>query len=166
MRPYLTLLSFSLLSLSACAQQPTEHIAAEERWQSEANQNVEQSNAETVEPQDSDISDLKDQREELAKTVRGRLSTAASDAEHCALLEYGHRPCGGPQSYLPYSTEEMSAEEREQLLLDTERFNKLDQQVKAEEGMMSTCEVLPKPELELIDGECTTTGRSSPQFAN
>lgn len=165
MRPYLTLLSIPLLTLSACAQQPTEHIAAEERYQSEVNQQMQQSSAESVEPLDSDISDLRTQREELAQAIRGRLTTAASDISHCALLAYGHRPCGGPQSYLPYSTEEMSASEREQLLLDTDRYNKLDRQIKAEDGMVSTCEIIPKPQLELIDGECTTTGRSSPQYS-
>ncbi|MGX5913540.1 hypothetical protein ACR0ST_02225 [Aliidiomarina sp. Khilg15.8] len=165
MRPYLTLLSIPLLGLAACAPQPTEHIAAEERWQNEASQKLEQGTAESVEPQDSDISDLETQREDLAKSIQGRLTTAANDIAHCALLEYGHRPCGGPQSYLPYSTQEMSAEERKQLLLDTERYNKLVQQINAKKGMMGTCEVLPKPQLELIDGECTTTGRSSPQFS-
>jgi hypothetical protein len=166
MRSYLMLLSIPMLTLSACAQEPTEHIAADERWQSEANQKLEQSNAESFDAAPVEVGDMKAEREALAKSIRGRLNTAANDVAHCTLLEYGSRPCGGPQSYLPYSTQEMSAEQREQLLLDTERYNKLDQQINAKEGMMSTCEILPKPQLELIDGECTTIGRSSPQYSN
>lgn len=101
--------------------------------------------------------DLEQQRQALAGEIKNQLSLSASNIEHCALLAYGHKPCGGPEQYLPYSTENMTEEEHKELLLKVENFNALDRRIKEEQGIVSDCALVPEPQLVLQEGQCAVT---------
>lgn len=77
---------------------------------------------------------------------------SASDVKACKLLEIGEKACGGPEQHLVYSTETVS--DQEQLLSLVREYNRLSRQRK--EGQYSTCEFIPRPRLELVDGVCET----------
>ncbi|WP_126803062.1 hypothetical protein [Aliidiomarina minuta] len=98
--------------------------------------------------------DLDQQREDLAREIRDQLPLEANSVEHCALLAFGHKPCGGPQQYLPYSTQGMTEDEHNELLLKTRRYNSLDRQIKEDRGIVSDCAIVPEPELILQEGQC------------
>src|SRR5690554_1558639 len=77
----------------------------------------------------------------LLRAIRSEVGLpTASNLEHCKLVGLGHRPCGGPDRFLLYSTETTN----ESLLLGlVERYNNMVRQRVNESGMMGTCEVLP-----------------------
>jgi hypothetical protein len=76
---------------------------------------------------------------------------AATNPGSCAVVAIGHRPCGGPRLYRAYSKEEADSASLASLV---DAFNRLDQQRNEEQGLISTCEALPRPRVELVDGRC------------
>jgi len=90
--------------------------------------------------------------EELARLINEEVGQAsADDFSQCRSLAFGSKPCGGPWSYLVYSTSE-SDEER---LIDlVNNYNDLEEQVNEAEGRASDCEFISKPELDFENGRC------------
>lgn len=75
----------------------------------------------------------------------------ASDAGFCRKVPLGHRPCGGPESYLIYSAEGLD----EPLLLKlVAQYQALRQAEHEASGMMSTCEMIPEPGVQWVGGYC------------
>ncbi|MDV6327344.1 hypothetical protein Q5L94_04685 [Idiomarina sp. Sol25] len=77
--------------------------------------------------------------------------TDASNVESCKLLKVGHKSCGGPELYLVYSSENV---ENEAQLLDLVRRYNSQSKSWSSEGKMSNCQFIPRPEVELVGGQC------------
>lgn len=75
----------------------------------------------------------------------------ASNASFCRKVPLGHRPCGGPESYLVYSAEGI---DEPKLLALVAQYGSLRQAEHQASGMMSTCEVIPEPGIDWADGVC------------
>lgn len=75
----------------------------------------------------------------------------ASSREQCRVAGIGHRPCGGPERYLLYSTQ---TTDEVKLLPMLQRYNALVRQRVQEEGRVGTCEVLPEPGVIVRGGVC------------
>lgn len=117
-----------------------------------------------------DISDLGDasdpqtvrtheqEHAELQQTLREYLQRTRADNENqCAMLPYGHKPCGGPETYMVYSQKDMSDSDIEQLEQRVARYNQLDAFLKTSSGMMSNCQVTPEPEIRFENGRCVAS---------
>lgn len=78
-------------------------------------------------------------------------SPHATKASSCKIIAVGHRPCGGPERYLIYSTEKT---DEAALLEQVEQYNELSKKFNQNEELYSTCEVIPKPNATLINGFC------------
>ncbi|RUO74442.1 hypothetical protein CWI80_03630 [Pseudidiomarina sediminum] len=89
---------------------------------------------------------------ELDQQIRSMVGMAyAEDFAQCRLAEVGHRPCGGPQYFIAYST--ASVDEKTLLsLIDEHR--QLQQDYQQKHGVVGTCEVLQRPSLAYVDGRC------------
>lgn len=148
MKILLPLVCVASFSLSACASTTDEEAyMADDNWQKPASQN-EAARSASVE------NNLEQQRQDLARDIRDQLPLHADSVKHCALLAFGHKPCGGPEQYLPYSTQGMTEKEHNELLLKTRNYNSLDRQIKEDRGMISDCRIVPKPQLILQEGRC------------
>lgn len=84
-----------------------------------------------------------------------------TESAQCRTLPVGAVPCGGPESYLPYSTAGT----------DEKALRALGEQYKAERqaankagGMMSICRHLPDPGAVCVSGRCQL-GAASPSVA-
>ena len=84
-----------------------------------------------------------------------------TESGQCRTLPVGAVPCGGPESYLPYSTAGT----------DEKALRALGEQYKAERqaankagGMMSICRHLPDPGAVCVSGSCQL-GASAPAVA-
>ncbi len=72
----------------------------------------------------------------------------------CKLAAIGAKACGGPSSYLVYSTE---ASNEETLLTLVTRYNQLSHERNIREALISNCAVVLPPEVTLKDGICVIT---------
>jgi hypothetical protein len=77
---------------------------------------------------------------------------SASQLSQCKLIAFGAKPCGGPWSYLVYST----ANTNESRLLElVSEFNQLEEKMNEELGIASLCNLTTKPTVGLAGGVCT-----------
>jgi hypothetical protein len=84
----------------------------------------------------------------------------ASRLEQCALVAVGQRPCGGPRQYLAYSLVQTDSAELASLV---EIYDRLDRERNERQGLVSTCQVLARPEVGLEEGRCVTGAVVSPR---
>lgn len=77
---------------------------------------------------------------------------AADDAAQCKMIGVGHKPCGGPAFYLPYSTRDVDERQLVQLIT---AYNQLAMQHNQQSGMISDCAIVPIPQVNYVDGFCT-----------
>lgn len=95
---------------------------------------------------------------ESLQTARAEIDRAigeapATNVSQCALAALGQRPCGGPRLYMAYSLAETDSASLRSLI---EVYDRLDRQRNAEQGLVSTCEVLARPTVALEGGRCVT----------
>jgi len=90
--------------------------------------------------------------EELRRMIEQEIGVpAANDASQCKLIPFGSKPCGGPWSYLVYSTLKTDDARLKQLVSD---FNQLQRQINEESKTLSDCAIAPQPKLEFANGVC------------
>jgi hypothetical protein len=84
--------------------------------------------------------------------IRAMVGTpsCSSDAQ-CHTLPLGHRACGGPESYLPWSSNKTSQAELQTL---GERYKEERTAADAASGMVSTCRFMPDPGAVCRAGAC------------
>jgi hypothetical protein len=76
---------------------------------------------------------------------------ACSDSGTCALIAFGSKPCGGPWTYLIYSTANVDP----RVLADkVEQYNELEDRYNHKYPVYSDCMVAPVPRLTCVDGVC------------
>lgn len=80
----------------------------------------------------------------------------ASDVESCRALPFGAKPCGGPWSYLIFSTEVTDSTAVAALV---DEYNDLEDRLNREEGRVSDCRFVERPSLILEDGQCVAGER-------
>jgi hypothetical protein len=91
--------------------------------------------------------------EELHGMIKKEIGTpTANEPSQCNLIGFGSKPCGGPWSYLVYSTAKTDDSRLKQLVSE---FNELAKKINEERGLFSDCAVTPKPKVEFVDGVCT-----------
>jgi hypothetical protein len=76
----------------------------------------------------------------------------ANQPSQCKLIGFGSKPCGGPWSYLVYSTRNTDEFRLRQLV---SQFNQFQKKINQESKIYSTCTLTPVPEVHLINGICT-----------
>jgi len=80
----------------------------------------------------------------------------AASLGQCRLVGMGERPCGGPRAYVAYSVAETDSAYLAELM---EVYGRLDRERNVREGLMSTCEVMGRPEVGLDGGRCVAGPR-------
>ncbi|MFC0444282.1 hypothetical protein ACFOD1_03105 [Pseudidiomarina halophila] len=107
------------------------------------------------EPVEHNLDELTSRIAGLDQQIRSMIGMAYADnLEQCRLAEIGHRPCGGPQYYMAYST---TALDEEALLELIAEHRALQTRFQQENDIVGTCEVLPRPQLTLQGGRCVAS---------
>ena len=99
---------------------------------------------------DSSNKDLYSQIQELAN-VEG--CTSSSD---CALLPVGNKPCGGPESYMPYSKTNSDVAQLQKL---GQQYSEMRKQYNKDNQVMGNCVMTPKPQVSCLRNQCVTTSK-------
>ncbi|WP_417665672.1 hypothetical protein [Pseudidiomarina sp.] len=81
----------------------------------------------------------------------------ADSLDQCKLAEVGKRACGGPEYYIAYSTQVTDEQAMQKLINEYTQLRVEHIQATQE---MSTCEVIPRPQLTIENGICRATALS------
>lgn len=93
--------------------------------------------------------------------IRQLIGKAACDADQqCQVLPVGARPCGGPASYLAWSSAATSGSELQAL---AERYRAEQQAANTRSGMVSDCRAIAPPAAACRAGACQLTDALSVQ---
>jgi len=88
----------------------------------------------------------------LLQQIKSEIGDAACDTSaQCKSLPVGHRACGGPEAYLPWSTKRSNADKLARLAAQHSNQRK---EHDAKAGMMSTCQVIMDPGARCSAGRC------------
>ncbi len=99
---------------------------------------------------------------ELGLELRRMVKTPSADRpEQCKIVEMGHKPCGGPERYLLYSQKTMTGDEEAAFLEKLRQYNELSRLRMEKSGMVSDCQVLPKPTTVVRKGFCVPAEKNT-----
>jgi hypothetical protein len=105
---------------------------------------------------DAEQSDY-DRVQELRTLIEKEIGTpTATEATQCKLIAFGSKPCGGPWSYLVYSTARTDEARLKQLVNE---FNQLSKKINEETKVLSDCMYVTEPWIEFARGVCTIAPR-------
>ena len=98
----------------------------------------------------------------LLQQIKAEIGDAACDtSQQCKSLPVGSRACGGPETYLPWSTKRSNGEKLTRLA-DQHSNQRKEQDTKA--GMISTCQMISDPGATCNAGRCVPSNGVSPSM--
>lgn len=134
--------ALALLLLAGCGGPTETNLEAD----------ADQPKLEPVAEAPSKVTDTRAKLAELDQQIRSMVGMAYADnVEQCRLAEVGHRPCGGPEYYMAYSTTTVDETVLHELIRE---HRDLQMSYQQEHGVMGTCEVIPRPQVVLQQGRC------------
>ena len=90
--------------------------------------------------------------QELRTLIEKEIGTpSASESKQCKLIAFGSKPCGGPWSYLVYSTATTNEVRLKQLVNE---YSQLEQKLNIERRLKSDCEFVSEPRVAFVGGVC------------
>lgn len=96
---------------------------------------------------------------ELDNQIRTMVGIARADSfDQCRLTAVGKRACGGPEYYIAYSTKVTDEKALQKLVNEYTQLR--NEHINATQEM-STCEVIPEPQLSLENGVCRAVAHST-----
>jgi hypothetical protein len=94
----------------------------------------------------------------LRQQIQAEIGDASCDtSEQCRTLPVGHRACGGPESFLPYSTKRSDTAKLLDLAAQDSAASKAQNE---QSGMMSTCQAITDPGSTCSAGHCVVGNAS------
>jgi hypothetical protein len=103
-----------------------------------------------------DGEDDENRRNELNDMIKNEIGTppSASQVSQCKLIGFGSKPCGGPWSFLLYSTANTDEARLKELVSE---YNQLETKINKAKQIGSTCSVPSLPIVGLVGGNCIAT---------
>lgn len=112
----------------------------------------------TVQPATDE--DDREQLAELGAEARALIGEpSCTSVAQCRAVPLGAKPCGGPWSYVVYSTESTDAAALADVVA---RYNALEARLNRREGRVSDCQFVSRPLLDCVDGRCIGSLMSRP----
>ncbi|HAW92046.1 MULTISPECIES: hypothetical protein [unclassified Arsukibacterium] len=125
---------------------------------------------EAIDPQQNPIAAVKAKEKQMTlpadqnvDALRRQALSAIGDASadsssQCRVTGFGHKPCGGPERYIAYSTKGGNEAD---ILAKIAAYNAAAEAENVRLGRMSDCAVVPKPVVELSGGQCKLVKNNS-----
>ncbi len=88
---------------------------------------------------------------ELREVILKTAKATCSDAEDCAAIALGSKPCGGPWQYLTFSKSSTDVDRLRQLVAE---YNQLEKELNLEQGRTSDCAVVIEPQVFCYEEKC------------
>jgi hypothetical protein len=94
----------------------------------------------------------------LSRQIREEIGTAACTAnDQCRSLAIGHKACGGPETYVVWST---AASDGKKLRALADAYTQARKQESEQSGRVSDCSLVTDPGARCEAGRCVPAGRS------
>ncbi|HSK71734.1 MAG TPA: hypothetical protein VK892_08570 [Pyrinomonadaceae bacterium] len=98
----------------------------------------------------------KDKLTKLKKAIDAQIGKPkAKRSAQCRVIAFGAKPCGGPRTYLVYSTLKTNESKLERLVNE---YNSLEDKYNKENDLASDCMMVTEPEVALHNGMCKIKG--------
>jgi hypothetical protein len=99
----------------------------------------------------------KDKLTKLEKTIDVQIGKPkAKRLAQCKVIAFGAKPCGGPRTYLVYSTLKTNESKLERLVNE---YNSLEEKYNKENDLASDCMMVTEPEVTFQNGICKINGK-------
>ncbi|MDP4490677.1 hypothetical protein QDG88_22450 [Pseudoalteromonas piscicida] len=143
-------------------KETTEQKAQETKTVSEKHTEIKESKEASLPIQQDgkklDTSDIKTHKQSLENIVADK---SCDNDTHCKVIAVGDRACGGPSSYLVYSTRSADEAQVEQL---AEQITTLERAYNMQNQMMSICQHLIEPATQCVENKCVKLENSRPTY--
>jgi|GEM_PF-3398131 len=101
------------------------------------------------------VQELRAMQSELQSAIDEEIAQAAcTEDTQCKALAMGANPCGGPESYLAYSTLNTNETRLRELAA---QYKMIRRTLHSKTGTMGACIVIPEPTLRCENQQCVTT---------
>lgn len=97
----------------------------------------------------SDADRLQDLKERIDKMIE---DTSCSGDADCKFMAIGHKPCGGPASFIIYSSK---AVDEGDLQVVVNEYSELQRKINEDTGAISNCAVETPPTIGCRSGSCS-----------
>lgn len=99
----------------------------------------------------------KDKLTKLKKTIDAQIGKPkAKRSAQCKVIAFGAKPCGGPKTFLVYSTLKTNRSKLERLVNE---YNSLEDKYNKENDLASDCMMVTEPEVAFQNGMCKIKGK-------
>jgi len=99
--------------------------------------------------QEEDLNKLNNLKEKVEQLIA---SGKCTEDTNCSYIAFGSKPCGGPWSYLVYS----SNIDSDLLISKVNNYNQLENEYNLKWGIISDCSTpAPPNSVECVEGKCT-----------
>jgi len=93
-----------------------------------------------------------DRMAELQRTIKEKIGDVrAKELSQCRSIPFGHKPCGGPATYLAYSVVKTDESKLKALVGE---YNEQSKNYNIARKVLSDCMYVSPPKIDLIDGVC------------
>jgi hypothetical protein len=103
---------------------------------------------------DEDTTRLNELRHAVAREVG---SPTCTDGSQCRVMPLGRKPCGGPFSYVVYST---ATADSVRLASAVQEYTAYQAALNEKLGLVSDCRFLPPPAVDCRTGVCASSGKT------
>lgn len=90
-------------------------------------------------------------RESLVNMAR---ESKADSVDYCVAKAFGQSPCGGPESYLVFSTQDMNHLRLKEIEKELARYNEIDRLIKTQRDVVGSCQHIEPPQVALDNKRC------------
>lgn len=143
-------------------KETTEQKAQETKTVSEKHTEIKESKEASLPIQQDgkklDTSDIKNHKQSLENIVADK---SCDNDIQCKIIAVGDRACGGPSSYLVYSTRSADEAQVKQL---AEQITTLERAYNMQNQMMSICQHLIEPATQCVENKCVKLENSRPTY--
>ena len=103
-----------------------------------------------VNNEQSNQANLKKLKKEIDREIG---KPRAKRLNQCRVIAFGAKACGGPKSYLIYSTLQTNENKLKRLV---NQYNSIEEKINKETDAMSDCMFIEEPKVSLVNGMCKT----------
>ncbi|MEJ6476518.1 hypothetical protein [Pseudoalteromonas piscicida] len=137
--------------LFGCQENTPEKEAENEKQPQKVAPTSEQATSLPIQNKDGqklEYTDIKTLKQSLEKLVSDK---HCDDSSQCKAIAVGHRACGGPSSYIVYSTQSVDEAHVAEL---ADKITGLERAYNMQNQMMSICEHLVEPATQCVENKC------------
>ncbi|HDZ34576.1 MAG TPA: hypothetical protein ENH67_17200 [Pseudoalteromonas sp.] len=145
------------VTITSEAEAPKQELQKLQKLQKlEENTQLQENKKNSVVAEKIPKADLKNVSIDDIKTAKTELNTLIADKQcdtstQCRVNAVGSRACGGPSSFVVYST---NAASEDQVTALSDKITKLESSYNSQKGMMSICQHLTTPSTQCVENKC------------